>query len=148
MTCNFVVTNKKHCRDIVHLNVGGTYYDTFYGTLATGESLFFHMMFRKSRHNLNMVLVNEKRIITDENNRVFIDRNGKAFKYILNYFRTGRTSMLPESFEELKQLYSETIFYQIHELAHDVSDAIRSYPKYEPYDFASYPAIKCSCKKE
>uniref|UniRef100_A0A0K0FVU8 BTB domain-containing protein n=1 Tax=Strongyloides venezuelensis TaxID=75913 RepID=A0A0K0FVU8_STRVS len=144
MSCQFYVTKIENANNILYLNVGGKHYDTFYGTLATGESLFFHQIFRKSLRR-NNVLVNEKKIILDNEGRLFIDRSGEVFKYILDYLRTGRTDVLPEKYEELKELYREAIFFQIHELAIFVSIAIKNYPKYEPYDFASYPTLRCSC---
>ncbi|CEF69165.1 BTB/POZ-like domain and Potassium channel tetramerisation-type BTB domain and BTB/POZ fold domain-containing protein [Strongyloides ratti] len=145
MTCQFDCTKIKYPNDILYLNIGGKYYDTFYGTLATGESLFFHQIFRHSYKN-NVILVNEKKIIIDNDGRLFIDRNGELFKYILDYFRTGKINTIPEDYNMLKELYKEAVFYQIYELASHVSYAIKNYPKYEPYDVISYPYLICPCK--
>uniref|UniRef100_A0A0K0E3V3 BTB domain-containing protein n=1 Tax=Strongyloides stercoralis TaxID=6248 RepID=A0A0K0E3V3_STRER len=144
MSCQFHVTKIKHANDILYLNVGGKHYDTFYGTLASGESLFFHQIFRKSQKK-NIVLINEKKIILDNEGRLFIDRSGEVFKYIIDYLRSGIVRTIPEEYDVLKELYREAIFFQIHELVSHVKFALKNYPKYEPYDYISYPYIMCPC---
>lgn len=42
----------------------------------------------------------------------FIDRDGKLFRHILNYMRTGKLS-LPENFNEIEQLWEETKYFDI-----------------------------------
>ncbi|WAR12289.1 KCD15-like protein [Mya arenaria] len=42
----------------------------------------------------------------------FIDRDGKMFRHILNYMRTGKV-VLPEKFSEFDQLYEEARFFDI-----------------------------------
>ena len=42
----------------------------------------------------------------------FIDRDGKLFRYILNFLRNDKLT-LPENFAELVQLREEVDFYQI-----------------------------------
>ncbi|PVD20315.1 hypothetical protein C0Q70_18469 [Pomacea canaliculata] len=42
----------------------------------------------------------------------FIDRDGKLFRYILNYLRSQRL-IVPERFDEYEQLYEEARFYEL-----------------------------------
>ena len=42
----------------------------------------------------------------------FIDRDGKLFRYILNFLRNDKLT-LPENFAEVEQLREEVDFYQI-----------------------------------
>ena len=42
----------------------------------------------------------------------FIDRDGKLFRFILNFLRNDKLT-LPEQFAELEQLKEEVDFYQI-----------------------------------
>jgi hypothetical protein len=58
---------------IIELNVGGTYYTTSKGTLCSQESMLkclFHFP-----------------LVYDQQKRVFIDRDGQHFRYILNFLR-------------------------------------------------------------
>eukprot|EP01130_Rhizamoeba_saxonica_P005321 TRINITY_DN2137_c0_g1_i1.p1 TRINITY_DN2137_c0_g1~~TRINITY_DN2137_c0_g1_i1.p1 ORF type:complete len:356 (-),score=59.06 TRINITY_DN2137_c0_g1_i1:304-1371(-) len=63
---------------IIHLNVGGHYYDTTFSTLTFLPDSMLGIMF-SGRHNL----------ITDSNGRYFIDRDGEYFRYVLNFLRQG-----------------------------------------------------------
>lgn len=49
----------------------------------------------------------------------FIDRDGKLFRYILNYMRTGRM-LVPENFHEMDQLYEEARYYDLHGMLKDL----------------------------
>lgn len=88
--------------EIVELNVGGSIYTTSRTTLASNsESMLARMTAPDSLPTA-----------TDSNNRIFIDRDGPLFRYIVNFLRDKRLS-LPENFTEHAQLYSEADFYQI-----------------------------------
>lgn len=63
---------------IVYLNVGGVFYDTTYETLTKYENSYFIPL-----------LSGKFSIEKDRNDRIFIDRNGKTFKKILNFLRNG-----------------------------------------------------------
>ncbi|CAF1248355.1 unnamed protein product [Rotaria sp. Silwood1] len=59
--------------EIIQLNVGGTYYTTSKATLCSQESML------KSLFQFPLVY--------DQQKRIFIDRDGQHFRYILNYLR-------------------------------------------------------------
>ena len=65
---------------IVRLSVGGQHFETSIDTLGRDQSSMLAVMF-SGRHN----------VITDEDGRYFIDRDGTHFRYILNYLRDGNT---------------------------------------------------------
>lgn len=48
----------------------------------------------------------------DEQNRVFIDRDGTHFRYILNYLRDGAADLMCRE-HELRQLLREAQYYQV-----------------------------------
>ena len=49
----------------------------------------------------------------------FIDRDGKMFRYVLNYLRSSRL-LIPETFDEFEALYEEAKFYDLAGLIKDV----------------------------
>lgn len=49
----------------------------------------------------------------------FIDRDGKMFRYILNYMRTAKL-LLPENFSEMDQLYEEAKYFDIPGMVRDI----------------------------
>lgn len=49
----------------------------------------------------------------------FIDRDGKMFRYILNYMRTAKL-VLPDGFTELDQLYEEAKFYELQGMIREI----------------------------
>ena len=87
----------------VHVDVGGFLYTTSLETLVT--------KFPQSR--LAKMFTGEVPISFDSStNRYFIDRDGRSFRHILNYCRTGGL-VLPENFEELDLLYREAQYFHI-----------------------------------
>lgn len=87
--------------EIVELNVGGCVYATSRTTLMScPESMLTSMI---SGHIPSA---------TDSNKRVFIDRDGSLFRYILNFLRDKRLH-LPDNFAEHAQLRQEADFYRI-----------------------------------
>jgi BTB/POZ domain-containing protein KCTD7/14 len=69
---------------IINLNVGGYYFTTSLSTLLKYEDSMLAVMF-SGRHD----------IAKDEYGRFFIDRDGKYFRFILNYVRSN--DLPPES---------------------------------------------------
>ncbi|CAG8588317.1 17241_t:CDS:2 [Cetraspora pellucida] len=67
------------------LNVGGIKYETFRSTLAAYPDTLLGTMFQKRNNTLLHPLHTEKGVC-----EYFFDRNGRAFHYILEYYRTGK----------------------------------------------------------
>ena len=51
----------------------------------------------------------------------FIDRDGKMFRYVLNYLRCQRV-MLPEQFSDFEQLYEEAKYYELTGMMRDIEN--------------------------
>lgn len=83
---------------IVELNVGGVIYTTTSKTLKNSEET-------SSLKTLN----DQPR---DSSNRIFIDRDGTLFRFILDYLRT-RTLTLPENFTERQRLKAEAEYFRL-----------------------------------
>ncbi|KAJ7313254.1 hypothetical protein JRQ81_004537 [Phrynocephalus forsythii] len=91
-------------RGLVTLNVGGKLYSTTLETLTRFPDSMLGAMFRGPQPAL-----------TDSCGNYFIDRDGKAFRHVLNFLRFGRLD-LPEGYAELSLLRAEADFYQIRPL--------------------------------
>jgi len=101
----------------VSLNVGGTFYTTNTETLIRYPDSMLGAMFRGS-------LANSR----DQMGNLFIDRDGKPFRHILNYLRSRRLD-LPEGYKELRLLRREADFYQIKPLLEELAsrEGVQSY---------------------
>ena len=93
--------------DVVELNVGGVTYATTLGTLQQAEP----------ESPLAIIsTLNTAEIKTifgrDSKNRIFIDRDGVLFRYILDFLRNKRLS-LPENFAERDRLRVEAEYYRL-----------------------------------
>ncbi|CAG8534131.1 13179_t:CDS:2 [Gigaspora rosea] len=62
------------------LNVGGIKYETYRSTLTAYPDTLLGTMFQARNHSL---------LHPTNDNEYFIDRNGRAFHYILEFYRTG-----------------------------------------------------------
>uniref|UniRef100_A0A670J4G0 Potassium channel tetramerization domain containing 11 n=1 Tax=Podarcis muralis TaxID=64176 RepID=A0A670J4G0_PODMU len=93
---------------LVTLNVGGKLYSTTLDTLTRFPDSMLGAMFRGPQPAL-----------TDSCGNYFIDRDGKAFRHILNFLRFGRLD-LPEGYAELSLLRAEADFYQIQPLLEEL----------------------------
>ncbi|KAI8519813.1 BTB/POZ domain-containing protein kctd6 [Branchiostoma belcheri] len=93
----------------VTLNVGGFIYTTLRSTLTRYPDSALSAMFSPT-----------PTLMTDEHGRCFIDRDGKLFRYVLNFLRTSEL-LLPRNFEELSQLRKEAEFYNIPPLTEALS---------------------------
>ncbi|XP_025044010.1 BTB/POZ domain-containing protein KCTD11 [Pelodiscus sinensis] len=93
----------------ITLNVGGKFYTTTMETLTRFPDSMLGAMFRGPRP-----------ASTDQRGHYFIDRDGKAFRHILNFLRLGRLD-LPEGYSELALLRAEADFYQIRPLLAELS---------------------------
>jgi hypothetical protein len=98
--------------DIITFNIGGYIYSTRRSTIKENVD---------SQSLLSLIIKNQTKIEFDDNGRYFIDRDGKYFCYILNYFREKKI-ILPENSDELRQLLSEAKFYQIDRLINEIEN--------------------------
>ncbi len=93
--------------DIIELNVGGVTYATTLGTLQKAEP---------DSPLATITSLNPSEIRTafgrDSKNRIFIDRDGVLFRYILDYLRNNKLS-LPENFSERDRLRNEADYYRL-----------------------------------
>jgi uncharacterized protein YjbI with pentapeptide repeats len=93
---------------IIELNVGGTYFATSSTTIAMyRDSLLYKLAFGR---------IGSAR---DAQGRIFIDRDGAVFRYVLNFMREGRLS-LPMNFDEYEALLWASEFYHLRALRHEV----------------------------
>ncbi|XP_071499863.1 BTB/POZ domain-containing protein KCTD21-like [Diadema antillarum] len=92
----------------VGLNVGGTIYETSEMTLTSQPESFF-----------TSLLSGNFTSARDERGNYRIDRDGKIFRYILNYLRDNEL-ILPEGFNKLALLEREADFYQLQSLKADI----------------------------
>ena len=81
----------------VNLNVGGHYFTTTLQTLTKDRNSRLAAMF-SGKHA--------------ENGTLFLDRDGKHFRFILNYLRNGEL-VLPDGATFVEELFTEAEFYQI-----------------------------------
>ena len=101
------MSNETNQLDVVELNVGGVTYATTLGTLQQAEP-------ESPLAIVSTMNAAEIRTIfgRDSKNRIFIDRDGVLFRYILDYLRNKKLS-LPENFAERDRLKIEAEFYRL-----------------------------------
>eukprot|EP00058_Branchiostoma_floridae_P022949 XP_002608439.1 hypothetical protein BRAFLDRAFT_96577 [Branchiostoma floridae] len=88
--------------EIISLNVGGRHFDTTLSTLLKYEDSMLAAMF-SGRH----------RVVTDKDDRYFIDRDGSQFGHILEFLRQDK---LPPP-EVAKAVLEDAEFYGLHQLS-------------------------------
>lgn len=101
-------SNGNSPRDPVSINVGGEVYTTTLDTLTRCRDSMLGAMF-----------TGQIPLLRDRRGNYFIDRDGKVFRYILNYLRSN-TLDLPEGFKELALLKREADFFQIRPLLDEI----------------------------
>ncbi|TNN64545.1 BTB/POZ domain-containing protein KCTD12 [Liparis tanakae] len=100
--------------EIIELNVGGQVYVTRHTTLiAVPDSLLWTMFNRKC----------PKELARDSKGRFFLDRDGFLFRYILDYLR-DLNLVLPDYFPEKSRLQREADFFQLRDLAKQLSPRV------------------------
>lgn len=97
---NYTGIYSPQANEIVNLDVGGHMYTTTRSTLTRFPS------------SLTLMCILQ---IFDSDGKVFIDRNGRMFEYILEFLRTNKLS-LPDDFSDFASLTAEVEFYDIPEL--------------------------------
>ncbi|KAK3579936.1 hypothetical protein CHS0354_020829 [Potamilus streckersoni] len=93
----------------VHIDVGGVIYTSSLDTLTKFPHSRLARMFNGS---IPIVLDSLKQ-------HYFIDRDGKLFRYILNYLRSSRL-LVPDNFDELEQLYDEARYYELQPMLNEI----------------------------
>ncbi len=96
--------------DIVTLNVGGHIYTTSLSTLTKDRESMLGAMFSGEMSASHK----------DKQGNYVIDRDGKLFRYVLNFLRSSKL-LVPDDFKELDMLGEEAEFYQIK----DMVDAVK-----------------------
>ncbi len=105
-------SSRKRVQDIVKLNVGGRIFDTTAMTLAMAP-YFAPFLEGRMEHG------------TDENGRLFIDRDGSVFSYLLNFMRTTKLHMPQSMIEERRrELLDECEYFALDWLAHRIDGEI------------------------
>ena len=101
------MTNETNHLDVIELNVGGVTYATTLGTLQQADP-------ESPLAIVSTMNLAEIRTIfgRDSKNRIFIDRDGVLFRYVLDFLRNKKLS-LPENFAERDRLKIEAEFYRL-----------------------------------
>jgi hypothetical protein len=100
---------QKQTDERIVLNVGGVRYETYKSTLLKYPNTLLATMFSDRNREL---------LVKDDNGEYFIDRNGKAFEAILDWYRTGQLLVPPSCTPEMIQ--RELDYFQIPiEVQHD-----------------------------
>ncbi|XP_066305221.1 BTB/POZ domain-containing protein KCTD19-like [Branchiostoma lanceolatum] len=157
--------------DIVTLNVGGQIYTTTRATLTRYPNSRLGATFSVGqgaprgsggasrpfggapRPVMNVSMLNRSPsldVLRDEQGRFFIDRDGVAFRHVLNFLRLGRL-VLAEGFKELDLLEEEASFYRIQPLLDALREMARDKDQdddehnaygYDPWDYTMYQPRK------
>ena len=108
---------------IVELNVGGVFYTTALCTLTKEpDSLLGQLFNAKGKSSL----------IKDNKGKVFLDRDGVLFRYVLDYLR-NQNLVLPENFHEKERLKQEAEYFKLTNMVKAINGAmIASTPKLPP----------------
>jgi hypothetical protein len=104
-------TNQEH---IVTFNVGGHIYSILRSTIDTNVD---------TQSFLALLINDQRHVQCDEQGRYFIDRDGTHFRSILNYVRDGQLR-LPDTKNELQELFREAQFYQIDRLSNEIENRL------------------------
>ena len=102
-----------HLTPTINLNIGGRRFTTSLQTLTKDPDSMLAAMFS-----------GKFEVKPSEDGAFFIDRDGKHFRFILNYLRDGEL-IVPEGALFLKELEAEAKFYQIKGLLRELKDKIQ-----------------------
>jgi len=103
-----------HDETIVTLNVGGRTFVTTTTTLQKDTKSMLYAMFSGKYPSKK-----------DYHNAYFIDRDGKYFRYVLNFLRDGEVD-LPDEPHFIRQVLREARFYQVEGLIRVVQEQLRN----------------------
>jgi predicted flavoprotein YhiN len=105
--------------EIVELNVGGTHYTTTRTTLSAFPESMLAALVRDNGFDL------KKRA----DGRVFIDRDGKLFKYILQFLRDRDLDVEVLRNDVVTRLKREAAFFCLDELENKIGNTIQGNAK-------------------
>lgn len=123
--------------DIIKLDVGGSYYTTARATLLSEPDTMLSAMFSG-----NFALKK------DSKGRIFIDRDGDAFQYILNYLR-DKVLLVPPAQEPyyLLRLYIEARYFSITNLQSLIEKKLgKDFIEKRLQDLSVFPAVHTPTK--
>lgn len=89
---------------IVELNVGGVHYTSTRKTLTNDTNSRLSELFNKSTSNMS--------VVKDAKGRIFLDRDGVLFRYILDFLRDNAI-LLPDGFREKQRLINEAEYFKL-----------------------------------
>ena len=100
-----------HPNSLINLNVGGTRYTTKQDTLRNADGSMLAAMFKAASPSLDK----------DASGAYFIDRDGAAFRHILNYLRDAHLPIQHLSDEDREAVLREARYYNIEKLVEELS---------------------------
>lgn len=100
--------------EIIYLSVGGVKYETSKDTLCSDKDSMLSAMF-SGRHSL----------ICNSKGYYFLDRDGKLFRYILNYLRNKEISIPRDNSQLIEDLLREAEYFQLESLISVLQDLKR-----------------------
>ena len=95
---------------IIELNVGGTVFCTTINTLLSEKNSLFETLINKETEQV------ESTVLKDSNNRIFLDRDGPLFNYVLDYLRNKLSFVPPEHLIETNRLRIEAEYYKLDDM--------------------------------
>ena len=119
---------------VISLNVGGIMYTASLATLT-----------RYSKSMLGAMFSGRMPLETDTNGNYFIDRDGKLFRHVLNFLRSGQLH-LPKGFTELEQLKQEVDFYQLKDMTAHLNKVCSPQSSQVNQGGGSYEHIELVCR--
>ena len=107
---------------IIKFRVGGTSYETTADTLQNADQQSFLREIMDPMFLRNESQRRPPRVRKLPDGNFVIDRDGPAFRHILNYLRYGGRLVLPENFNEVHILDAEAEFYGLNSLRRTLAD--------------------------
>ncbi len=114
--------NNTKPEDIITINVGGVKFSTLYDTLTIVRDNLFHKIIMTKKMDIREGL--------------FIDREPKLFKHILQYLRFQQIDLKRFTETEIKELYDEAQYYEVYPLE-QLIESFNS-AEYETFDVSKY----------